>query len=62
MQTRIYLIGFMGCGKSHTGKLLAPRLGFVFHDLDQMIEEAAGTDIAGIFRKQGENAFRALEA
>ncbi len=62
MQTRIYLIGFMGSGKSHTGKLLAPRLGFSFHDLDQMIEEAAGTDIAGIFRKQGENAFRALEA
>lgn len=55
------LVGFMGCGKSTVGRLLAQRLGWYFHDLDERIEAAAGAPIAAIFARQGEAAFRALE-
>ena len=41
----IVLIGFMGTGKTSTGRSLAQRLGFCFIDLDQKIEEAAGMTI-----------------
>jgi shikimate kinase len=57
----IYLIGFMGCGKTSSGKKLSKLLNLPFLDTDQMIEEAAGKKIPDIFREDGEAAFRAME-
>lgn len=57
----LLLVGFMGSGKTTTGRLLAQRLGWFFCDLDERIETAAGASIAAIFAHQGETAFRALE-
>ncbi len=57
----IYLVGFMGCGKSTVGRALADELGWSFFDLDEEIENAAGCRIAHIFDTQGEPAFRQLE-
>ncbi len=59
---RIALVGFMGCGKTTVGRLLAERIGYRFVDLDDLIEEQAGKKIAEIFRGQGEDSFRALES
>ncbi len=59
--TRIYLIGFMGSGKSYTGNLLAKRLGWTFVDLDAAIETAQGRSISSIFAGSGEQAFRRIE-
>jgi shikimate kinase len=56
------LVGFMGCGKSTVGRLVAERTGAPYRDLDDAIEERAGTSIAELFRVKGEGAFRALEA
>lgn len=61
IQDRVFLIGFMGAGKSTVGKLLADRLGFRFVDLDAAIEARAGRSIAEIFAEDGEPAFRAME-
>ncbi len=55
------LIGFMGTGKSCTGRMVAHLLHFDFLDTDQLIESHAGKTIGEIFRDQGEPAFRALE-
>jgi shikimate kinase len=57
----IVLTGFMGTGKSSTGKLLAYRLGKSFVDIDQQIEKQMGMSIPEIFAKFGEEAFRAKE-
>ena len=57
----IVLIGFMGTGKTSTGRSLAQRLGFSFLDLDQKIEEAAGISIPEMFERHGEAYFRARE-
>ena len=57
----IVLCGFMGCGKSTVGKLLATRRGMRFVDMDTYIEEQAGCSVAAIFEKDGETAFRAQE-
>ena len=58
---RIALIGFMGCGKTSIGKILADRLDVGFVDLDREIESSSGLTIAEVFSKQGEAGFRALE-
>lgn len=58
----IYLAGFMGCGKSTVGRLLAQKLGWSFVDLDAEIERAQGRKIAEIFEAEGEESFRAIEA
>jgi shikimate kinase len=58
----IYLVGFMGCGKSTVGPALAAELGWSFFDLDQEIEKTAGQSITEVFERQGEQAFRALES
>ncbi len=58
---RIYLIGFMGCGKSSFGKRLAKKLDYPFVDLDDAIEERAGKSIDEIFQMEGEAAFRKME-
>ena len=58
---RIYLIGFMGSGKSFTGKRLAGLLNIPFSDLDEGIEDLAKKTIPQIFKEEGESAFRAIE-
>ena len=57
----VYLIGFMGCGKSTIGRLLAEKLGWDFYDLDDDIEKNAGKAIADIFDSDGEGVFRTYE-
>lgn len=57
----IYLVGFMGCGKSTVASALADELGWSFFDLDREIEKAAGESITDLFDNKGEAAFRALE-
>jgi shikimate kinase len=59
---RIYLTGFMGCGKTTVGRLLAQRLGVLFVDLDMEIERRVGMSVRQIFELQGEGAFRQMEA
>jgi shikimate kinase len=58
----IYLVGFMGCGKSTVGRALADELGWNFFDLDDEIESSAGSTIGEIFDTQGEEMFRTLES
>lgn len=59
----IALSGFMGCGKSTAGRMLAERLpDFDFTDLDDFIEEDAGMSISQIFANGGEKAFREIES
>jgi shikimate kinase len=57
----IYLVGFMGTGKTAVGRSLARRLGLDFVDLDSKIEQEQGKKIKDIFAKQGEAYFRNLE-
>lgn len=59
---RVYIIGFMGSGKSTAGKKLASLLGWSFIDLDKRIEKQAGKTIPEIFSQQGEDYFRNVEA
>jgi shikimate kinase len=58
----IYLVGFMGCGKSTVGRALADHIGWNFIDLDEEIERAQGAAIPEIFEQKGEAAFREIEA
>jgi len=62
MKTNIALIGFMGAGKSAVGRALAAKLDMEFVDLDSLIEKKAGRSIAEIFARDGEAAFRSMEA
>ena len=57
----IFLIGYMGSGKSTLGKALASRCEVRFIDLDDYIEERSGKTIKKIFATEGEAAFRDLE-
>jgi shikimate kinase len=57
----IYIIGFMGSGKTTAGKKLASLLGWAFIDLDKKIEEHTGKTIPEIFSQDGECCFRELE-
>ena len=58
---KIFLIGFMGSGKSHWGRLLSQKLSIPFFDLDAQVEESAGKSIAEIFVTEGEEHFRMQE-
>ena len=60
--TRVFLIGFMGVGKTTLGRRLSRRLGLEYRDLDQEIEFAAGMFIPEIFSMLGEDQFRKMEA
>ena len=55
------IVGYMGCGKTTVGRLLARRLGWEFIDLDRRISEKAGLTIPEIFAEYGEGHFRDLE-
>ncbi|HMP75963.1 MAG TPA: shikimate kinase [Kiritimatiellia bacterium] len=57
----IILVGFMGTGKSVTGRALAVRLGREFLDMDTLIENREGRTIPEIFAASGEPHFRSLE-
>jgi len=57
----IFLVGFMGCGKSYTGRTIAPILDFDYVDMDKIIEAQEGTSIRDIFAEKGEDYFRQLE-
>jgi shikimate kinase len=57
----IYIIGFMGSGKTTEGKKLASLLGWSFIDLDKKIEEYTGKTIPEIFSQKGEDYFRSIE-
>jgi shikimate kinase len=57
----VFLIGFMGSGKTYWGATLAEKLGIPFYDLDALIEAKAANSIAQIFTQLGEAAFRELE-
>lgn len=57
----LYLVGFMGVGKSAVGRRVARELGYRFIDSDRAIEKQLGKRIPEIFRTEGEAAFRAHE-
>ena len=59
--TRIFLIGYMGAGKTTLGRALAQTLGLQFIDLDCYIEDRFRKTISQIFAEKGEEAFRDLE-
>ena len=58
---RIFLIGFMGCGKSTMGRTLAASLNLTFIDLDTFLEERYFRTIPQIFAEEGEDSFRKKE-
>jgi shikimate kinase len=58
---KIFLIGFMGSGKTHWGQRLAVRLNLSFFDLDSLIIEKEKRSVAEIFAEKGEEYFRFLE-
>jgi shikimate kinase len=57
----IYLVGFMGTGKTTIGRVVAQKLNFELLDSDHEIESSKGKTIPEIFEKEGEPAFRAME-
>jgi shikimate kinase len=59
---RVFLVGFMGAGKTSTGRALARLLGALFWDLDARVEAVARMSVAEIFRQHGEPVFRTAEA
>lgn len=58
---RIFLLGYMGSGKSTVGKRLARKMNLGFYDLDALIEKRTGKTIPEIFRDEGEKSFRQIE-
>jgi len=59
--TRIFLIGYMGCGKTTLGKILAEKTTYVFVDLDTFIEEKYHKTVSQIFAEMGQDKFREIE-
>ena len=57
----VYLVGFMGAGKTSVGGRLAELLGWSFVDLDRRIEQREGEPIRDLFRRKGEPYFRRIE-
>ena len=58
---RIFLLGYMGAGKTTLGKVLAKRLGLFFFDLDAYIENRYCKSVSDLFAERGEDAFRQIE-
>ncbi|KAF5068061.1 Shikimate kinase [anaerobic digester metagenome] len=61
MSKPVFLIGYMGSGKSTAGRKLARMLGYAFEDTDELISTMTGKTIEEIFDSEGEDAFRVLE-
>lgn len=59
--SNIFLVGFMGAGKSSVGEALGHHLGYRFVDLDERLSRRFGMSIASVFETRGEAAFRAAE-
>ncbi|MEZ5004414.1 MAG: shikimate kinase [Chitinophagales bacterium] len=57
----LFLIGFMGSGKSYTGRHLSAQLNIPFIDMDDAIEKQQGKSVSQIFEEEGEYFFRGLE-
>lgn len=57
----LFLVGYMGCGKSTLGRRLAKRLGVPFVDTDALIEQREGAAVADVFQYEGEQRFREVE-
>ena len=57
----LFLIGYMGCGKSTLGRRLARRLRVPFVDTDSRVEEREGASVSDLFRYEGERRFREIE-
>lgn len=62
LMAKIFLIGFMGSGKSTVGRQLAAQLQYHFIDLDTLIEQQEKATIAQLFASKGESYFREQEA
>jgi shikimate kinase len=62
LPVNIFLIGFMGSGKTHWGSVWAKENGSTFYDLDEIIESKYGKTITDIFDNEGEEKFRQLES
>jgi len=58
---KVYLVGFMACGKSTVARALSARLGWRAEDIDDLIEARERRSIAEIFARQGEPYFRSVE-
>ena len=58
----VVLLGYMGCGKSTVGQILAEKLQFNFLDLDNYIEQKQQASISEIFNSKGELFFRIIES
>ena len=58
---RIYLIGYMGCGKSTIGRKIARFAHLDFADTDTLVERSEGSTVADIITYQGEEYFRGVE-
>lgn len=58
----IFLVGFMGAGKTTVGRVLADRLGYRYCDADKTVETQSGKTITDIFSEHGEEHFRDLES
>ena len=58
---KIFLIGFMGSGKTHWGRQLSQKLNLPFFDLDEQIVNAENKSITEIFAREGEEYFRLKE-
>ncbi|MFI3328259.1 MAG: shikimate kinase [Rikenellaceae bacterium] len=58
---KLFLIGYMGCGKSTIGRKLSAKIGYDLVDTDHLIEEREGMSVGDIFEKFGEARFREME-
>ena len=58
---KVYLVGFMGAGKTSVGRALAKRLDWRFVDVDEQIEQREHLAVAEIFQRRGEPYFRGVE-
>lgn len=57
----LFLVGYMGCGKSTLGRKLARRLSVDYFDTDSLIETREGASVADLFHYEGEMRFREIE-